>query len=244
MRFTREFVVKGIDHYYGSDGLGVPLIAVRRPTTAELESRQGPDRFLPFWEVYPVTAVLRFDRGGGAPPLAILELHDTLRFTQISLEGRPATLAADLTTPTAYHFARGRLEKYEKVSLFTPEKLSREAGLHMLHPYERGKIPVVMIHTVWRRVPRHVGTRGQRIARRPCALTCSIPVLDVHVYTTGSPFILSAAEFRKTLIEARQSVDPDGTDSAYDQMVLIGHSMGGAGHAARGDRQPRRTVAN
>ena len=146
LRFTGEFVVKGMDHYYGSDGLGVPLIAVRRPTTAELESRQGPDRFLPFWEVYPVTAVLRFDRVAGAPPVATFELHDTLRVTQISMEGRPAKLAADLTTPTAYHFARGRLGKYEKVSLFTPEKLSREAGLHMLHPFERGKIPVVMIH--------------------------------------------------------------------------------------------------
>ena len=224
LRFTREFVVKGMDHYYGSDGLGVPLIAVRRPTTAELESRHGPDRFLPFWEVYPVTAVLRFDRGAGAPPLAILELHDTLRYTQISLEGRPATLAADLTTPTAYHFARGRLEKYEKVSLFTPEKLSREAGLHMLHPYERGKIPVVMIHGLasspkaWGRVVNEL--RGDPALRARYQFW-------MYMYPTGSPFILSAAEFRKTLIEARQSVDPDGTDSAYDQMVLIGHSMGG-----------------
>jgi pimeloyl-ACP methyl ester carboxylesterase len=224
LRFTGEFVVKGMDHYYGSDGLGVPLIAVRRLTTAELDSRQGPDRFLPFWEVYPVTAVLRFDRGAGAPPRAILELHDTLRFNQISLEGRPAKLAADLTTPTAYHFARGGLEKYEKVSLFTPEKLSREAGLHMLHPYERGKIPVVMIHGLasspkaWGRVVNEL--RGDPALRARYQFW-------MYMYPTGSPFILSAAEFRKTLIEARQAVDPDATDSAYDRMVLIGHSMGG-----------------
>jgi hypothetical protein len=224
LRFTGEFVVNGMDHYYGSDGLGVPLFAVRRPTPAELESRQGPDRYLPFWEVYPVTAVLRFDRGSVAPPLAILELHDTLRFTQISLEGRPTKLAADLTTPTAYHFARGRLEKYEKVSLFRPEKLSREAGLHMLHPYECGKIPVVMIHGLasspkaWGRVVNEL--RGDAALRARYQFW-------MYMYPTGSPFILSAAEFRKTLIEVRQAIDPDGTDSAYDQMVLIGHSMGG-----------------
>ena len=94
----------------------------------------------------------------------------------------------------------------------------------MLHPYERGKIPVVMIHGLasspkaWGRVVNEL--RGDPALRARYQFW-------MYMYPTGSPFILSAAEFRKTLIEARQSVDPDGTDSAYDQMVLIGHSMGG-----------------
>ena len=49
----------------------------------------------------------------------------------------------------------------------------------------------------------------------------------MYMYPTGSPFVLSAAELRRSLTEVREAVDPDHTDPAYDQMVLIGHSMGG-----------------
>ena len=222
LRFAGDYVVGGMDHYYGSDGIGVPLIAVRRPTHDELDHRQGPDRFYPYWEVYPVTAVLRFEDPGTGPPVAILELHDTLRSTHIELRGRPVPLAADLTTPTAYHFARGRLSFYERVSLFTPQRLGREAGLHMLHPYERGKVPVVMIHGLgsspmaWGKVVNEL--RGDPALRDRYQFW-------MYMYPTGSPFVLSAAELRRSLTEAREAVDPDHTDPAYDQMVLIGHSM-------------------
>jgi hypothetical protein len=47
------------------------------------------------------------------------------------------------------------------------------------------------------------------------------------MYPTGNPFLLSAAGLRQALREAREVVDTRGTDPAYDQMVLIGHSMGG-----------------
>jgi pimeloyl-ACP methyl ester carboxylesterase len=224
LRFARDYVVVGMDHHYGADGLGVPLIAARQPTIAEREARQGVDRFLPFLEVYPVTAVVRFDGAGAGQPGATLELHDTLRNTHNEINGRSEPLAADLTTPTAYHFTRGRLERYEKISLFTPERLSRESGLHMLHPYERGKIPVVMIHGLasspraWGRVVNEL--RGDPKLRERYQFW-------MFMYPTGSPFVLSSAEFRKALTEARLAVDPDGTDQACNRMVLIGHSMGG-----------------
>jgi hypothetical protein len=49
----------------------------------------------------------------------------------------------------------------------------------------------------------------------------------IYMYPTGNPFMLSAADLRRSLAEAREAVDPDHTDPAYDRMVLIGHSMGG-----------------
>lgn len=222
LRFAGDYVVCGMHHYFGSDGVGVPLIAVRRPSQQELDHRQGPERFYPYWEVYPVTAVLRFGASGAEPPT--LELHDTLRSSHLATAGGILPLAADLTTPTAYHFARGRLSFYERVSLFTPERVVREVGLHMLHPYERGKIPVVMIHGLgsspmaWGRVVNEL--RGDPALR-------SRYQFWMYMYPTGNPFMLSAAELRRALAEARDAVDPDHSDPAYDQMVLIGHSMGG-----------------
>jgi pimeloyl-ACP methyl ester carboxylesterase len=224
LRFTGDFVVRGMDHYYGADGLGVPLIAVRKPSGVELDRRQGPDRFYPYWEVYPVTALLRFERTSIGRPRATLELHDTLRFTCVEVDGRAVQLAADLTTPTAYHFARGKLARYERISLFTPQRVNRQSGVHMLHPYERGKIPVVMIHGLgsspkaWGRVVNEL--RGDPLFRERFQFW-------MFMYPTGDPFMLSAAQFRQSLEQARQVVDPGQTDRAFDEMVLIGHSMGG-----------------
>jgi pimeloyl-ACP methyl ester carboxylesterase len=47
------------------------------------------------------------------------------------------------------------------------------------------------------------------------------------LYPTGQPFWLSAAQLRKDLAEAREVLDPQHREAALDQMVLIGHSMGG-----------------
>ena len=46
-------------------------------------------------------------------------------------------------------------------------------------------------------------------------------------YSTGDPIPYSAALLRRDLDEVRRKFDPDGTDAAFDRMVLVGHSMGG-----------------
>jgi hypothetical protein len=48
-----------------------------------------------------------------------------------------------------------------------------------------------------------------------------------YLYPTAQPFWISAAQLRRDLAEARQIVDPRREEPALDQMVLVGHSMGG-----------------
>jgi pimeloyl-ACP methyl ester carboxylesterase len=48
-----------------------------------------------------------------------------------------------------------------------------------------------------------------------------------YLYPTGQPFWISAAQMRDDLAEARQALDPAGRSEAYNEMVLVGHSMGG-----------------
>lgn len=224
IRLAGDYVILGMDQFHGADGLGVPVIAEHRPGPRELEERRGENRFSPFWEVYPATAVLRFDAVAPGATAAVLELHDTLQNERIPIKGRSVTLAADLTTPTAYHFARSRLKWYEQISMFAPGKLEQKAGLYMLHPYEPGKIPVVMVHGLWSspmawaRVVNEL--RGDRAIR-------SRYQFWAYMYPTGNPFLLSAANFRLALDELRQTIDLQHQDGALDQMVLIGHSMGG-----------------
>src|SRR6185369_5333949 len=59
------------------------------------------------------------------------------------------------------------------------------------------------------------------------------PVLREHfqfwfyLYPTGNPYLVSAADFRRSLDRLRAGLDPHRKDAALDQMVFVGHSMGG-----------------
>jgi hypothetical protein len=47
------------------------------------------------------------------------------------------------------------------------------------------------------------------------------------LYPTGQPFWTSGSQLRDTLAEVRQVVDPESRNPNLDQLVLVGHSMGG-----------------
>ena len=47
------------------------------------------------------------------------------------------------------------------------------------------------------------------------------------IYNSGNPTPFSALKLRECLAEKVKQLDPDGTDSALQQMVVIGHSQGG-----------------
>jgi pimeloyl-ACP methyl ester carboxylesterase len=46
-------------------------------------------------------------------------------------------------------------------------------------------------------------------------------------YSTGDPLPYSAVLLRHDFDEVRQKFDPDHADRSFDQMVIVGHSMGG-----------------
>jgi pimeloyl-ACP methyl ester carboxylesterase len=47
------------------------------------------------------------------------------------------------------------------------------------------------------------------------------------MYDTGNPIPYSGALLRQALVDAVHRLDPDGTDPALQQMVVVGHSQGG-----------------
>src|SRR5262249_1243150 len=106
------------------------------------------------------------------------------------------------------------------------ERLCRyePTGLSLLQPYRRGRIPVVLVH----------GLRST-----PCSWAPMVEALEgdpvisdryqfwTFGYSTGDPIPYSAWLLRRDLDELRRKFDPDGTDAAFDRMVVVGHSMGG-----------------
>ncbi len=226
--FADDYVVRGMEHPHRLAGLGVPMIAVRRFEADKRRHGQGQERFLMPREVYPVTAVLRAVPPGGAnaagPLEWVLELRDPLAGPHVALAGRDRPLAADLTTPLAYHFARTPLPVLQEVGLLEPGWLDDLQGLYMLHPYRPGKIPIVFVHGLrstplaWLKVINEIW--GDPVLRERYQVW-------LYVYPTGKPLPSTAATLRDDLGESRHVIDPGHADPALDRMVLVGHSMGG-----------------
>ncbi len=220
-----DYEVRSLDNQVRTDGVGVPLVALKKFDLKELQGRKGEEKFLMPRQVYPATAILRAGpTRAGEPPSFRLELHDPLLVRRVEFEGRREPLASDLTTPLAYHFTRTPLPILQEIGLLDPQWLEKLSGLYMLHPYEPGKIPVLLVHglrsspAAWMKVINELRGDPELADRYQFWL---------FLYPTGTPFPESAAKLRRALDELRAVVDPEHGDRALDRMVLVGHSMGG-----------------
>jgi pimeloyl-ACP methyl ester carboxylesterase len=97
-------------------------------------------------------------------------------------------------------------------------------GISLLRPFDREKVPVVFVHGLW---------------SNPCSWSPMIESLEADPalhgryqfwtfgYSTGDPLPYSAMLFRGDLEQVRQKFDPAASAKSFDNMVVIGHSMGG-----------------
>ena len=98
------------------------------------------------------------------------------------------------------------------------------ANLYQIEPHRPGMIPVVFIHGLLSNRLTWASLANELRADPGVRATYQFWAFE---YPTGQSFLGSAAELRRQLREARQVLDPGCGDPGWDQMVLIGHSMGG-----------------
>lgn len=223
-RFASDYVALGVPSRK-KEGLGVSLFAVKSRRWRDPERQNPPDKFFPSLQVYPATAFLRFPpHSGPGRPAGMLELHDPLRHDFVAVGQHSVKLVSDTTTPLVYQVTQSDLEKFTYIGMFNPAGAEHKTGLFMSHPYERGKIPVVLVHGLWSSPA--TWTRAINDLRADPEIRERYQFW-VYQYPTGNPFIHSAALLRQRIAEMRTAFDPDRTDPAFDQMVVVGHSMGG-----------------
>jgi hypothetical protein len=223
-----QYHVSGLSHHYGSDGLGVPCVALW-PSECDRNARAGEDRYFPDDVATPATAVLRAGRQGSDKAWhgrsLTLILHDPFDCRAIEAGGKAWPLAADRTTALAVQVNRGRDLRRAAFTGFLASDLGRfEEGLYLLRPYQSGKIPVVLVHglisspLIWAETYNELSND---------------PTLADHfqfwifLYGTGEPIPVAASHLRESLREAMATFDPSGSESALRQMVVVGHSQGG-----------------
>jgi len=229
LRVAGDLRVTGMDHVYRASGLGVPLVA-HRAVAGDSPSPEVQDRFLPHDLRTGATAVLM--AGGGLTggdwrrrPV-MLVLFDSFEPPSLVIGGNEVALAHDRTTPLASLTAGLHIASLELTGLFQSGFTQQgvDTGLYMLRPDQPGKIPVVFVHGLSSTPSAWVQTINEL---RNTPLIASRYQFWVFLYPTGLPIPASARRLRESLTQARDALDPGHADSALDQMVLVGHSMGG-----------------
>ncbi len=236
MMFASDYELTGVETQTRQYGVGVPMIALRKklksddnPTTAALE------RFLPTEAAFPLTAFMHpksrleqpLDKKGDEE--FVVELIDPIRFRQVGSDPKALLpLEFDLTTPLAYMWSKSeqfRDADREKISnLIKPGDLSKKSGLTLLRPYEPGKIPVVMVHGLasspltW--IPMINELMNDPRVRENYQFM-------LFAYPTGAHVPIAMSSLREALWQARTQFNTEGAAPDFDQMVLLGHSMGG-----------------
>ena len=226
--FVSDYRINGLANHYRTYGLGAPLIAVRRSggDTVPIEKHYPPGLSI------PVTAYLRItprrEGNTGEPQVreAVLELHDPLSTPDLDVEGRAVPLESDSTTPLAYFLDNIEYTDFSAGTsgLFRPGEEEHRSGLYMLEPYQPDKIPVLLVHGIWSTPITWVEMFND---------LRSIPEIRKHYqfwfyfYPTGQPFVYTAADLREQMAQLRTILDPARRQPTLEQMVLVGHSMGG-----------------
>ena len=223
--FVSDYEVHGLTNHYQTYGLGVPLVAVRKKHV-----NQDPrEQFYPEDLSFPVTAFLRVvcSPTPESPTLqAVLELHDPLDHPTVEVASANVPLESDLSTPLAHTLSQPSLDdnQLSTLGLLKPEKVKKLQGLYMLEPFQEDKIPVVMVHGLWSSpvtwMEMFNDLRSDPLVRQHYQFW-------FYLYPSGQPFWFSAAQMREDLAHMRGALDPELRHPALDQMVLVGHSMGG-----------------
>ena len=223
-QFVSDYNLKGLLNHHRQSGLGVPLIAIRRTGVQRPETEQYYAKGFSF----PVTAFLRLEpqkTTDGQPRLtATIELYDPMEIQQVRVADRAVPIESDISTPLAYFLDNPAMHQVETFGLLRPERFRKVAGLYMVQPYQPGKIPVLMVHGLWSSPMTWMEALND---------LRSDPVLRenyqfwFYLYPTAEPFWKSAADLREDLAEVRQTFGSRDPNNQLNDMVVIGHSMGG-----------------
>lgn len=210
-----DYQVFGLTTRNRSPGLGMPVIGVTR------NSQQAPNG-----GAMPITAFLRLDGGlaelSAGRGIASLELYSSYDDHQVVVNGQTIPLQTDITAPIAYRLNDASLWNAGLLDFLGSEDVKR--NLLFIQPYERGRIPVVLVHgtgssPVW--WAEMVNTlRNDPVIRQRYQFW-------FYEYTSNLPVPASGAFLRQALTHMVNQIDPKHEDPALQQMVVIGHSQGG-----------------
>ena len=214
----------GLRNVYRRDGFGADLVAVM-PKPAPASSAE-----VPYQETrFPVvTALIRFEGKSLTEVLAtqqlMIVLADPYRNASISMAGRELPVAANFTAGYGLWLARSGFGVQALRTLFGRAEGIARPQVHLMQPYDPAKRTIVMLHGLasspeaWINVANEL-MGDEQLRRR-------YQIWQVY-YPSNAPLAANNLAIRQALDATLAHFDPSARAAASNEMVLIGHSMGG-----------------
>ena len=229
---TNTLEVDGLRNRYHRLGLGAPLAASLMPDITR--KVVGSDRLGPHIKV-PITVLLRLEKARASLSSGHIqgriEVYAADQTATVTVEGETQPLDSDPTAALAYQLDASPLYAMEISNFLGGGMLQRimprnrtQDGLYTLHPYRKGRIPLVLVHGTASSPARWAELINELEGDRRISERYQI---WFFTYETGNPVGVSAGRLRSALSKAVQEFDPKGEDSALRRMVVAGHSQGG-----------------
>lgn len=202
------------------EGMGIPLAGLAprggsRPHANVLKDNGN---------VHTLTAILDFDRMvDGKPTLrTIPRLMNEHIFIGKNKVRQP--LAANFSVPIALFWKLSDADGTELLGAFRPKKAINTMGLYFSEPYDPRKIPVVFTHGLMSGPATFANLTNRLLVD---------PVIRENYqfwffgYPSGLAWTIPASRQRQALKELMQEYNPRGTSREMNNIVMVGHSMGG-----------------
>ncbi len=220
VKICADYRPEKLTHVSYQFGIGVPLI-----WNLQGRHKAWEDLQVKALNTLPGTAVLVLGpnsrAGGYSARWFFIDVLQSETF-ELSPE-RVVPLEVDFTTPFAYMTRQPPLFNFLAYML-RPDKSSDMQGLYMAQPYDPNRIPVIFVHGLM----SNMRTWVQMINTLQ-----NDPVIRKHfqfwvyTYSSGTPILFSAANMRTALDQTVAEIRKRYSSDKLDQMVLVGHSMGG-----------------
>jgi len=228
----------GLRSTYRRDGFGAELVVVMEPerlavpmTASEPEEGPAVASNVPLFSEMPAinaTAVLRFAGTSLEQILASrelsLEVYPPERTTTIDMEGNTVPLAANFTAAYGLWLADAGFAGESLRTLFGRSEGITQPHIYLMQPYDPDKRIIFLLHGLasspeaWVNLVNEV--TGDQVLRE------KYQVWSVY-YPTNAPVGLNRYTISRALNRTLAHFDPGGQAAASQDMVFIGHSMGG-----------------
>ncbi|MDP5190659.1 esterase/lipase family protein [Rheinheimera baltica] len=226
LTFEQLFLAADLQPYDGfmlrqqDNGIGIAVIGQRA------NSNTAVDRYFPPEGVFRPLSFMPVKLDFSNPLLPVLTLRGVYMQQQQLWPFAEQRYQMNYDPASAYLclLEAAVADQLEKTGLFDADKVEDKLGIYAIEPLRADKIPVLMIHglnsspLIWRRLSWAIFSNPQ--------LAAKYQVWHAF-YPSGPPPFFNAMRLRKLTDELLQHISPDLQATAANNMVLVGHSMGG-----------------
>lgn len=209
-----------LEEHFSVPGIGVPMVGV--VPAGNVEKTNHLFNIRTRGTVSSLTAVMEFSRNPAKLPRLRLIPRNTRDY--IELRGQRHQLAADFSAAIEIYWNLTRVKDDRFLGVLRPQELRDVSGLSCMESYDPNKIPVILTHGLL----SSAGTFDNLVNRLMCDPTIRRNYQFWYFnYPTGVAWTLTAVQYRQALRKVRQRLDPEHKNKNWDNMVVVGHSMGG-----------------